>query len=121
MTIVALVLQCLLIFAFFFSSVSKIAGAKMQVEAFTHLGLPQWFRIATGWIALAGVAGLIFGFWNEIILVLAALWIGCIMLGAVFSHIRVKDPIGKIMPAAVLMILAIILAVIHSSAVTELL
>ncbi len=67
----------------------------MQVEAFTHLGLPQWFRIATGWIALAGVVGLIFGFWNEIILVLAALWIACIMLGAVLSHIRVKDPIGK--------------------------
>lgn len=31
----------------------------MQVEAFAHLGLPQWFRIATGWIALAGVVGLI--------------------------------------------------------------
>lgn len=56
MTIVALVLQCLLIFAFFFSSVSKIAGAKMQVEAFAHLGLPQWFRIATGWIALASTS-----------------------------------------------------------------
>ncbi|HDR7915128.1 TPA: DoxX family protein [Bacillus wiedmannii] len=121
MTIVALVLQCLLIFEFFFSSVSKIAGAKMQVEAFSHLGLPQWFRIATGWIALTGVVGLIFGFWNEVILVLAALWIACIMLGAVLFHIRVKDSIGKMMPAAVLMILALIVAFVHSSAVIELL
>ena len=60
----------------------------MQVEAFAHLGLPQWFRIATGWIALAGVVGLIFGFWNEIVLVLAALWIACIML-ELYCHICV--------------------------------
>ncbi len=43
------------------------------------------------------------------------------MLGAVLSHMRVKDPIGKIMPATVLMILALVLAVVHFSAVTELL
>ena len=58
MTIVALVLQCLLILHFLFKC-EQNCGSKMQVEAFAHLGLPQWFRIATGWIALAGVVGLI--------------------------------------------------------------
>ncbi len=119
MDIVAIVLQCLLAFAFFFSGVSKIAGAKMQVDTFTHLGLPQWFRVATGFIALAGVVGLIIGFWNEGILATAALWLACIMLGAVLFHIRSKDPIAKVFPAAMLMILALALAGLHFSALTD--
>lgn len=120
MDIIALILQALLVFAFFFSAVSKLAGAKMQVDTFTHLRLPQWFRIATGLIGLIGVGGLIFGFWNKGILAAAALWLACVMLGAVLFHIRVKDPIGKIVPAAVLMILTLVLASFHFSALAEL-
>ncbi|WP_339318041.1 DoxX family protein [Paenibacillus sp. FSL R10-2734] len=120
MAIIALVLQCLLIFAFFFSGISKLAGAKMQVDTFSHLGLPQWFRVATGLIALVGVVGLIIGFWNEGVLAIAALWLACIMLGAVLFHIRSSDPIGKIIPAVVLMILALILACFHVSALLNL-
>lgn len=50
MYIVSLVLQLLLIFAFFFSGLGKIKGAQMQVETFAYLRLPQWFRVVTGWI-----------------------------------------------------------------------
>jgi uncharacterized membrane protein YphA (DoxX/SURF4 family) len=120
MAILTLVLQCLLIFAFFFSGISKLAGAKMQVDTFTHLGLPQWFRVATGLIALAGVVGLVIGFWNEGVLAIAALWLACIMLGAVLFHIRSKDSIGKMIPAAMLMILALVLAIAHVSALSAL-
>ncbi|MCR8659803.1 DoxX family protein [Paenibacillus endoradicis] len=121
MTIVALVLQVLLILAFFFSGVGKIKGVKMQVDTFTHLGLPQWFRVATGWIALLGVVGLIIGFWYEGVLAISALWIACIMIGAVLFHIRTKDPINKIIPAAILMLLALVLAAFHVAAFTNLL
>ncbi|MCM3180039.1 DoxX family protein [Cytobacillus horneckiae] len=110
MYIVSLVLQLLLIFAFFFSGLGKIKGAQMQVETFAYLRLPQWFRVVTGWIALIGVAGLIIGFWNKGILTLSALWLACIMLGAIMFHIRSKDPINKMMPAAILMAFALILA-----------
>lgn len=120
MSIVSLVLQCLLIFAFFFSGIGKIKGVKMQVDTFAHLGLPQSFRVVTGWVALVGVAGLIIGFWNEGVLALSAFWLACIMLGAEMFHIRVKDPISKMIPAAVLMLLALILAVINFPALTEL-
>jgi len=120
MTIVAVVLQVLLILAFFFSGVGKIKGVKMQVDTFTHLGLPQWFRVATGWIALLGVVGLIIGFWHAGIVAISALWLASIMLGAVLFHIRIKDPINKIIPAAILMLLALALAALHASAFTQL-
>jgi len=121
MVIVAVVLQVLLMLAFFFSGIGKIKGVKMQVDTFKHLGLPQWFRAATGWIALLGVVGLIVGFWHEGILAISALWLACIMLGAIFFHIRTKDPINKIVPAAVLLLLALVVAGLHAAAFTDLL
>ena len=87
----------------------------MQVEAFRHLKLPQWFRRFTGLVQLAGVAGLIAGFWNKGILSLSALWIACVMLGAVLFHARVSDPLKQMMAPLLLMILSIILAVLYLS------
>jgi len=121
MSIVALILHSLLIFAFFFSGASKIMGAKMQIDTFEHLGLPQWFRVGTGFIALIGVIGLIIGFWYEQVLVIAALWLACIMIGAILFHIRSNNPIGKLVPASILMILTLILASLHFSTLTNLL
>ncbi|MBH5319542.1 DoxX family protein [Paenibacillus sp. GSMTC-2017] len=109
MIIVTLILQCLLIIAFLFAGLSKLAGAKMQVESFKHLGLPQWFRVVTGIVALIGVAGLVIGFWNEGALFFAGLWISCMMLGAVLSHIRVKDSFSQMVGAILLLTLALVL------------
>lgn len=39
MSIVSIILQSLLILVFLMAGGSKITGAKMQVEAFKHLGL----------------------------------------------------------------------------------
>lgn len=113
MTILVVILQCLLTLAFLFSGLSKIAGASMQVEVFRHLKLPQWFRTFTGFVQLAGVAGLVAGFWNEVMLSVSALWIACIMLGAVLFHVRVSDPLKQTMAPLVLMLLSILLAVLN--------
>ncbi|RAV21121.1 DoxX family protein [Paenibacillus contaminans] len=115
MTIVTVVLQSLLSLAFLFSGLSKIAGAKMQVEVFEHVKLPQWFRVVTGVLMLAGVGGLVAGFWHEGVLSLAALWIACIMLGAVLSHVRVRDSFKQLFPALLLMILLLVLFSLHVS------
>lgn len=121
MSIAAIILQCLLIFAFVVSGLGKIAGAKMQVDTFRHLKLSQGFRIVTGFTQLIGAAGLIIGFWNEAVLSLAALWIACIMLGAVLFHMRVRDPLGKMIGALVLLACALVVGFYHLSALSELL
>ena len=115
MTIISYLLQGLLIFAFFFSGMAKLTGAKMQVETFEHLGLPQWFRLLTGIVAITGAIGLVIGYWNEAILALAALWIACIMFGAILFHIRSKDKVNQMVPAFILMVLALILLSLHFS------
>ncbi|TVX91722.1 DoxX family protein [Paenibacillus agilis] len=113
MTILSYVLQGLLIFMFLFAGMSKIVGSAMQVQAFKQLRLPQWFRVVTGLTTMVGVIGLIIGFWNKELIALAALWIACIMVGAVISHIRVKHPFKQMVAAIVLLVLALILAFIQ--------
>ena len=88
-------------------------GAKQQVEGFNHYGYPQWFRIVTGIVEVIGGAAVIIGIWYPVIATLAGLWLGITMLGALFTHIRVKDP-GKIAaPSIILLILAVAVAVLN--------
>ncbi|QJD86978.1 DoxX family protein [Cohnella herbarum] len=113
MTILSVILQCLLIFAFSFSGASKIAGASMQVQVFNHLKIPQWFRIVTGFVQLAGVVGLVAGFWDTGMLSLAALWIACTMLGAVLFHMRAGDSFKQFGAPLLLTLLSLTLALLH--------
>ncbi|WP_409348076.1 DoxX family protein [Paenibacillus gyeongsangnamensis] len=104
-----------MILVFFFSILSKIAGATMQVEAFNHLKLPQWFRTFTGFVQLIGVAGLIAGFWNKGSLSISTLWIACTMLGAILFHLRVGDPLKRWAAPLLLMIVSITLSFLYFS------
>jgi uncharacterized membrane protein YphA (DoxX/SURF4 family) len=104
MHVFSIVLQILLGLAFLMSGFSKISGSKMQVDAFDHLRLPQWFRVVTGLVQLIGVVGLIVGIWVEGLAFWAGLWFAVIMFFALMAHIRVKDPVKALIAPFVLMV-----------------
>nr|WP_144925247.1 DoxX family protein [Paenibacillus bovis] len=106
---IVIVLKGILIFMFVMLGMQKIVGHPMQVEIFNNLKLPQWFRIVTGWVQLVGVLLLVIGFWVNWMNVFAGIWLGITMLGAFISHLRIKDPIGKSMPAFVFCIISFVL------------
>jgi len=114
MSTLSIILQCLLIIIFILAGGSKIAGAKVQIDAFNHLGLPQWFRVVTGLVQYVGVAGLIIGFWQPWAVAWAGAWLGITMLCGALAHLKVKDPISKTIPALVLAVIAIVLLFIHT-------
>ena len=114
MAIVYTVLQSLLILLFLLVGGSKLAGTKQQVEAFQHLGLPQWFRVVTGIVQWIGAAGLIAGYWYPGLVAWAGLWLAVTMLLGFLAHLRAYDPIGKAMPALVLAIVAAVLVFAHA-------
>lgn len=93
----------------------SISGNKQQIQQFEHLKLPQWFRIVTGVVQLIGVVGLVIGFWYPSIAALAGLWAAMTMLGGFATHLKVKDPMSKSMPALILAIFAMIITLINSS------
>ncbi|WP_245799227.1 DoxX family protein [Virgibacillus siamensis] len=107
--IISFVLQGFLAVLFLSLGIQKIMGHELQVDIFKNLKFPQWFRVVTGWVQLVGVAGLIIGFWLPWVVTIAGLWFAVTMLVAIIAHIRVKDPLGKTIPAFVLLIISITL------------
>ncbi|MED1791377.1 DoxX family protein [Brevibacillus nitrificans] len=117
MTTLSIIIQSLLILIFLLAGGSKLVGAKVQVEAFNHLGLPQWFRVVTGLVQYIGVTGLIIGFWHPWVTAWAGVWLGITMFFGCIAHLKVKDPVSKTMPAFVLGVLAIVLVLIHAEGI----
>lgn len=112
MYIIFVILQSFLLFSMASGGASKLAGAKNFVEMFESIKLPQWFRVVTGLVQLAGAVGLVIGYWNPAAAVWAGIWIGITMLVACLSHFRVKHPIGKAIPAFVITLIAATLVAI---------
>ncbi|MBD2868846.1 DoxX family protein [Paenibacillus arenilitoris] len=92
MTIFSIILQSILVLMFLMAGFGKVSGSKMHVEGFKHWGYPQWFRVVTGIIELAGTAALIVGYWESSWVALGALILGITGIGGIITHIRVKDP-----------------------------
>jgi uncharacterized membrane protein YphA (DoxX/SURF4 family) len=88
-----------------------VAGMKTLVENFRHFGYPQWFRVVTGSLEALGGAGLLLGIWIPLLAGLASAGLALVMLGAVLTHVRVRDPLKKVAPAIVLGALASIIVV----------
>jgi peptidoglycan/LPS O-acetylase OafA/YrhL len=88
------------------AGLSKLAGSKMQIETFKHLGLPQWFRIITGLVQLAAVAAMVGGYWNPGWAAAAGLLLGIVAIGGLLAHIRAKDSFKQTFPIVLLGILS---------------
>lgn len=119
MFIVSIVLQSLLLVFLLYQSTSKIKGDRIQVELFNSIKLPQWFRVVTGFVQLAGAAGLIVGYWYPGAIAWAGAWIGTTMLVACLAHLRVKHPIGEAFPPFVIVLIAGALVFMHAEGIAH--
>jgi len=88
-----------------------VAGRKMFVENFRHFGYPQWFRVVTGSLEVIGGIGLLIGIWLPWLAALASAGLTLVMLGAVFTEVRTREPLQKIVLPIVMGALAIVVAV----------
>ncbi|WP_138755379.1 DoxX family protein [Paenibacillus sinopodophylli] len=120
MHILSIVLQSWLLFSMAFFGGSKLAGAQHQVELFDSIKLPQWFRVITGYVQIAGCIGLIIGYWNPGAAAWTSIGIGIMMLVAFFTHLRVKHPIGKIIPALLNLLIAAAIVILNADKLSSL-
>ncbi len=91
------------------ATATKLAGAESQVEVFEHLGYPQWFRLLTGGLELLAGAGLLVSLVLQPRLALGGSVLAIVVLiGALGSHVRAGDSPGEMIPAAVLLVLALV-------------
>lgn len=77
------VVLAVLTVVFLLNGTMKIANVEMQVTSFTHWGYPLWFMYVTGFIEIVCAVLL----WPHRTRLFAAVGLGCVMLGAIATHI----------------------------------
>lgn len=113
MQIVAIIVQVLLALGFLMSGSMKVIGTKQSLEMRDHVHVAPWFWRLTGAIEVVGAIGMIVGIWFNALSVVAGLLLGATMIGAVYVHLSNKDQFGRVVPALVLLVLALVVVVIH--------
>lgn len=107
MFVASIAVSVLLVVVFVFSGVRKIPGAATAATEAEHLHLPLAGYRLIGVAEVLGAAGLLVGIACAPLGVLAAGALVVLMIGAVGTHLRVHDPIGRWAPAAAIVLLAI--------------
>jgi len=111
MSTLIIVVQIVLGLLFMLIGSMTVAGRKMFVENFRRFGYPQWFRVVTGSLEVLGGLGLLIGIWLPWLAVLASAGLTLVMLGAASTHIRIREPLQKLVLPIVMGTLAIVVAV----------
>jgi hypothetical protein len=93
------------------STAYRGGDAKTLKEEFAVYGLPGWFCTLVGFLKVTSALALLSGIWFPQLVLPAAAMITALMIGAVSMHAKVKDPIGKTLPAAAMLLMSAILCV----------
>jgi hypothetical protein len=102
-TIVALGLLNVWLIRANMSTAYRGGNAKNIKEEFAVYGLPGWFCTVVGVLKISSAILLLVGLWIPSLVLPAALMVTGLMLGAVTMHAKVKDPIVKTIPAALML------------------
>ncbi len=114
MSVIAIVLQVILALGFFMFGLMKF-GAKQMVDEFTRYGYPQWFRVITGLLEVLASVSIFYGIWHEEWAVRGSLLMIVIMIGALLTHIKLKDSFKSLFMPLLLLALAVVVLLINGS------
>ena len=107
-----LVLSILLIVACWGTAYADFARQPRVLKTLHRLGIPQRMLPVLGVAKAAGGLGLLIGQWNEPLLIFSALCVTAYFAAATWTHVRARDSVPGTAPAAVLLILGLILVVV---------
>ncbi|WP_165310790.1 DoxX family protein [Microbacterium protaetiae] len=104
MIVVSDVLSGLLAAMFLFSGYRKLRVGEPLVAEADHLRIPVPAYRLIGVPEMLGAAGLIAGIWWPVLGMAAAAGLLLLLVGAIGSHLRVRDTLPRMLPALVLTI-----------------
>ncbi|WP_432073711.1 DoxX family protein [Streptomyces wuyuanensis] len=106
MFIAYVVLAVLVSFLLVFSGRSMLVKDKDIVETLTRLGVPSSWYTMLALLKFAGAAGLLIGIFYRPLGIAAAIGVVLFFVGAVISHLRVKDVKGVPVPFVLVLVSA---------------
>lgn len=83
--------------------------AKNMKQEFEAYGLPEWFMIAVGAAKVILSLVLLASIYYKHLEVYGAYGIAILMIGAIFMHFKIKDPLKKSLPAFLFLVLSLAL------------
>lgn len=109
---VVVALGLLNVWLFRFSKVSpyRAGTAKNMKEEFAAYGLPSWSVFVVGGLKVLFALCLLAGFWVAPLIRPAAIGVAVLMVGAIAMHIKVSDTLVKSAPAAIMLVLSLLVA-----------
>ena len=102
MNIGKIIVQAFLGVAFLVTGGVKLAGVPQIQDEFTRYHYPQWFRVVTGTVEVTGAVGMLGGFFRPVLTRFAAFLLLTTMIGAILTHLRIKDPVRTMLVPLVL-------------------
>lgn len=107
----AIALQALVATSIFFVWVVRYGNI---VEEFKFYALPDWLRDLVGILKMTAALLMLLGIERPILAVAGGVVVAVLMGGAVFTHIRVKNPVFKMLPSLTLLALSLMVALLNS-------
>lgn len=91
-------------------------SARNMKEEFATYGLPTWFMYVVGFLKVVIAAIMIVGLFMPYVMysigLVALALLAVLMLGAVSMHLKVHDPVVKMLPAFSMLTMAIVIIVL---------
>lgn len=109
------ILAVILALTFGFAGFSKLSASVVMIDMFTRFGLPLWSMYFIGAVEFAGALGLVFGkIIHDRLPRLAAMGLCIVMVGAIVMHVIYDaDPLMRMLPAVVLLVLLTVFLYTH--------
>lgn len=107
----ALVLSILLIAVCWATAVADFRRVPQVMEMLQRLGVPMRMVPVLGVAKAAGGLGLLIGQWNDVLLVFSAICLTAYFAAATLMHLRAKDSAQNTGPAAILVVVSIVVVI----------
>lgn len=91
-------------------------NTKQMGQQFQRYGYSQGFRIFTGLVEILGAVAMILSIWITQLAVLAGMLLAVTMIGALYTHIRIKDPGTSVVMPLILLVLSLIVVTMNWNA-----
>ncbi|MEH6942233.1 DoxX family protein [Bacillus sp. JJ722] len=115
MSILSTVLQVLLGIGFIMFGYQKFTSEDMK-QGFKYFGYSDSFRLFTGFFEIASAIVILAGVWIEPLATIGGLMIVATMIGAIMTHIKMKDQLKNMMMPFFLLVLGIVVTALNWSA-----
>ena len=110
----SIILQILLGIGFIMFGYQKFVSEDMK-QGFKYFGYGDGFRLFTGFFEILSAVIVIVGIWVKPFAAVGGIMIVVTMIGAILTHIKMKDTVKNLMMPIILLILGVIVLIINGS------